>query len=191
MLKTALGFRLKSKAPALAGRSTEGQTCPSHFKHSDSLNSTQAYRVLCVTQSVTANKGNLWKPGHSGPGLPRRDKLILFFHIWMLEENFPRSWLILGHSHFIRHQNLKTHNGKGRLTTKIGLWLIHCQVKTEHTHNLVKKKEKKKSTAVSSISMPLRWLSVKKLNWPLTKIKSNDVLNFLKFKNSLGIYMFR
>ena len=37
MLKTALGFRLKSKAPALAGRSTEGQTCPSRFKHSEAF----------------------------------------------------------------------------------------------------------------------------------------------------------
>ena len=141
-LKMALGFRLKSKTLALAGRSTEGQTCSSHFKHNESLNLTQTHWVSCLTQSVTAHKGNLWKPGGSGLGQPRRDKLLLFFHIWMLEENFPRSCLILVHLRFIRHQNVKTHSGSGRLTTKLAYDWFTAMWKQNTFKNLLRKKKK-------------------------------------------------
>lgn len=78
---------------------------------------------------------------HRVQGRPRRRALLLLFHIWMLEENSPCSWLILVHSHFTRHQNLKTHSGSERLTMKIGLWLIHCNEKTWPLQKLVRKKE--------------------------------------------------
>lgn len=47
---------------------------------------------------------------------------------------------------------------------------------------------RKKSIAVSAMSILIRILSVRKLNSQMTKIKLKDVLNFLKFKNQLCRY---
>ena len=142
----------------MAGRSTEGSTWPSHFKHNGSLNLTQTHWVTCHSVSHSPQR-QLVETGRSGLGLAKAINCFLFVHIWILEESFPRSWLILVNilSSGIKCKNLKwewnVENKKLVYDWFTAMW------KQNTFQNL-----RKKSIAASAMSILIRILSVRKLN---------------------------
>lgn len=104
MLMMALGFGLKSETPGLAERSTEGQVCPSHIKHHESLNWGQTHWVLSVTHSVTAHKGTL------SPGARTARKAYIAFIFSHLDVGGKLSMFLTDPCALLFHQASKSKN---------------------------------------------------------------------------------
>lgn len=115
-LKMTLHFRLKSKSPALAGRSTEGSTWPSHFKHNGFLNLTQTHWVTCHSASHSPQR-QLVETGRSALGLAKAINCFYLFTSGYGRKAFHvPDWSLWTFLH--QAANVKTKNGSGILKTK-------------------------------------------------------------------------
>lgn len=130
-LKDDPAFSIKIKKSSFGGKKHWGfnLTLPLQTQWVLELDTNSlGHMSLSQSQPTKATCGNWLLRAGTG----QSDKLLLFVHIWILEESFPRSWLILVniHSSGSKCKNLKWEwNIENK---KIGLWLICCNVKTEH-----------------------------------------------------------
>lgn len=157
-LKMTLRFRLKSKTPVLAGRSTEGSTWPSHFKHNGclNLNLTQTHWVTCHSVSHSPQR-QLVEMGRSELGLAKAINCFYLFTsgCWRKAFHIP-NWSLWTFLH--QASNVKT---KWEWNTeKKKNWSVTAMWKQTTFKNLLRKK----GIAASTMSILIRILSVRNLN---------------------------
>lgn len=159
----ALGFRLKSETQLSQEKALKVELVLLTSNTVSPWTQTQT-PLGPICHSVTAHKASCRNLDTQCWDCQRRHKLLTYFFSHLdVGGKLSIPWLTLVHLHFIRHhQNPEIHNGVGRLTTKIGLWLIHCNVRTACSNVL--RKKGRGDIAMSSTSILLRLLPVEKLN---------------------------
>lgn len=131
MLKMALGFRSKSETPALAGRSTKGQACPSHIKSNESLHTAaNPPHPVCRSGSCSQNRP-LGTAGVAG----KKVQMTLFFFFIFFSENyiFPTATCTPKCHQLSKSKNSKQEHNKGN---KNGRMMNRCDVKNAHLNCL-------------------------------------------------------